>query len=95
MTSSPAAGGRATTAARPTRRATPTPPGGLREQLLSPPQAEWQDTASGSLAVLPYEALRTAADPTATLLDFLESAYRAGAITAGWDLESFATAEAS
>ena len=35
--------------------------------------------------LLPYEAVRTAADPRAALLDFLETAYRAGTSRAGWD----------
>jgi hypothetical protein len=35
--------------------------------------------------LLPYEAVRTAADPSATLLRFLEATYAAGADAAGWD----------
>jgi hypothetical protein len=35
--------------------------------------------------LLPYEAVRTAADPRRALLDFLETTYRAGAGAAGWD----------
>jgi hypothetical protein len=35
--------------------------------------------------VLPYEDVRTAASPKATLLDFLEATYSAGATLAGWD----------
>jgi hypothetical protein len=35
--------------------------------------------------LLPYEAVRTADDPRATLLDFLETTYRAGAELAQWD----------
>jgi hypothetical protein len=35
--------------------------------------------------LLPYEAVRTAADPEATLLDFLQSTYEAAARSAGWD----------
>jgi len=53
---------------------------------LQPEGAAWLGRDSGSLAVFPYEALRTAADPRAAALDFLESAYAAGARTAGWDL---------
>jgi hypothetical protein len=56
-------------------------PAGLREQPLRPDAARWTDT----LALLPYEAVRTAADPRGTLLAFLESAYQAGAVAAGWD----------
>ena len=50
---------------------------------------EWRDTGTGSLAILPHEAVRTAADPRTTLLAFLQSAYEAGARTAGWDTSSF------
>ena len=62
-------------------------PDGLREQPLV--GGEWTDTGNGSLAILPYEAVRTAADPRTTLLAFLQSAYEAGARTAGWDTSSF------
>ena len=69
-------------------------PAGLRDEPLAPAQAQWQDTGSGSLAVLPYDAAREAPDPGATLLDFYESAYRAGALRAGWDLEGLAATRA-
>jgi hypothetical protein len=62
-------------------------PDGLREQPLV--GGQWTDTGNGSLAILPYEAVRTAADPRTTLLAFLQSAYEAGARTAGWDTSSF------
>ena len=35
--------------------------------------------------VLPYEAVRTAPDPDAVLLEFLQSTYEAAANLAGWD----------
>lgn len=35
--------------------------------------------------ILPYEAVRSSADPDATLLEFLESTYAAAAELAGWD----------
>jgi uncharacterized protein DUF5996 len=60
-------------------------PAGLRERPLRPDEAFWADQNGGSLARLPYEAVRTAADPRATLLAFLESAYEAGAGASGWD----------
>jgi hypothetical protein len=60
-------------------------PDGLRNRLLEPAQAQWQDTGNGSLAILPYDAVRTAADPAATLLRFYQSAYEAGTAAAGWD----------
>jgi len=58
---------------------------GLREQRLHPEQAFWAEQGSSSMAMLPYEAVRTVADPRAALLAFLESSYQAGAVTAGWD----------
>ncbi len=62
-------------------------PEGLADRPLEPPAAAWHDTGSGSLAVLPYDAVRDSADPEAALLAFYESAYEAGARSAGWDLE--------
>jgi Family of unknown function (DUF5996) len=66
-------------------------PAGLRERPLRPGEAFWADQGTGSLARLSYEVVRTAADPKATLLDFLESAYRAGAGAAGWDVADLAS----
>ena len=60
-------------------------PAGLRNRALQPVEASWVERDTGSLAQLPYEAVRTAADPRAALLAFLESAYEAGAELAGWD----------
>jgi hypothetical protein len=61
-------------------------PAGLRDRQPAPAgQARWTDQGTGSLAVLPYEAVRTAADPRSTLLEFLESAYEIGADAAGWN----------
>jgi len=63
-------------------------PDGLREHALAPGGAAWQDTGNGSLAILPYDAVREAADPGADLLAFFESAYAAGMAAAGWDTEA-------
>ena len=60
-------------------------PADLRESVLRPAEARWSDLGTSSLAMLPYEAVRVAADPRGTLLAFLESAYRAGAEGLGWD----------
>jgi hypothetical protein len=35
--------------------------------------------------VLPYDAVRTAADPDGVLLEFLQSTYAAAADLGGWD----------
>jgi hypothetical protein len=66
-------------------------PAALRTRPLEPAQAEWQDSGNGSLAVLPYDDVRAATDPRATLLAFYQSAYQNGANTAGWDIASFDT----
>jgi hypothetical protein len=60
-------------------------PAGLRQQPLHPSEASWTESGNGSLALLPYDAVRSAPDPRAALLAFLESAYRAGAGLSGWD----------
>ena len=62
-------------------------PQGLRDQPL--PAGAWIESNSGSLAILPYETVRTAGDPRTTLLAFCQSAYDAGARLAGWDTTSF------
>ena len=48
------------------------------------------DWPTGSLALLPYEDVRAAPDPRQALMAFLESAYLAGATSAGWDVEGLA-----
>jgi hypothetical protein len=68
----------------------PEPPD-LRGRSLRPEQARWSEQAGGSLALLAYEAVRTAPDPRSTLLAFLESAYQAGAGLAGWDRAELAS----
>jgi hypothetical protein len=48
------------------------------------PAAAYYGTDMGEW-LLPYEAVRTAADPDAALMEFLQSSYAAGADLAGWD----------
>jgi len=60
-------------------------PTGLRDAVLHPGEAHWVEQGGGSLALLPYDVVRTAGDPRAVLLAFFESAYEAGATLAGWD----------
>ena len=62
-------------------------PDGLRDQPL--PVGDWMEYGSGSLAILPYELVRTARDPRETLLAFLQGAYEAGARLAGWETSDF------
>jgi Family of unknown function (DUF5996) len=65
-------------------------PEALRERPLAVAGAEWQDTGNGSLAILPYDAMRAAVDPDEALLNFFNAAYLAGARSAGWDIEALA-----
>lgn len=60
-------------------------PTGLSDEPLEPGQAAW-NTDKGAMALLMYDDARKEADPRQTVLDFLESAYRAGAKLAGWDI---------
>lgn len=64
-------------------------PTGLAEESLSPASAKWQESNGAHLALLMYEDVRMADDPQRTILDFLESAYEAGARSANWDIENF------
>jgi hypothetical protein len=48
------------------------------------PEAAYFSTDLGEW-LLPYEAVRTAADPDAALMEFLQTSYAAGADLAGWD----------
>lgn len=64
-------------------------PDQLVNQPLQPARARW-DTDAGT-AILAYDSVRTANDPRATLLAFFQSAYLAGAGTAGWAIADLAT----
>jgi hypothetical protein len=66
-------------------------PGGLVGQPLRPPTAAWVDRGGSHLAVLRYEDARAEPDPRRAVLDFFESAYRAGARLAGWDMPALAS----
>lgn len=61
-------------------------PEGLRSRALAPQAAFWKPRNGSSLALYRYDDMRSAPDPRAALLEFLESAYRAGATAAGWDI---------
>ncbi|MGD9630945.1 MAG: DUF5996 family protein [Pyrinomonadaceae bacterium] len=65
-------------------------PAGLAEEPLSPPAAKWVESNGAHLALLLYDDVRNAADPDATVLGFLESAYQAGAKRAEWKIDDLA-----
>lgn len=60
-------------------------PDGYRRAPVAPSAARYDDDHGEFL--LPYEAVRTAADPEAALLAFLGTTYDAAADTAGWNRE--------
>jgi hypothetical protein len=60
----------------------PEPPGFRTSKVR--PDAAFFSEALGEF-VLPYDAVRSAADPDQALLDFLQSTYEAAAISAKWD----------
>ena len=60
----------------------PTPVGFAAAKIL--PDAAYYDESLGEF-LLPYDAIRRAADPEATLMSFLESTYRAAADLSDWD----------
>jgi hypothetical protein len=61
-------------------------PAGYRA-IKARPRAAFFSEALGEF-ILPYDAVRTAADPDSALLDFLQSTYEAAANTAGWDRDA-------
>ena len=62
----------------------PTPAGFAAAKVL--PDAAYFDKNLGEF-LLPYDAVRTAPDPEATLMRFLDSTYRAAADLAAWDAD--------
>ena len=63
-------------------------PESLASEPLLPEQALW-NTDNGSMAVLMYDDIRVLDDPRQAILDFMESAYRAGSKRANWDISEF------
>lgn len=57
-------------------------PAGFRDRPV--PAGAWFDAKLGEF-ILPYDAVRTAAQPSSLLLDFLAATYAAAADAGGWD----------
>ena len=68
-------------------------PKGLDQEPLKPTTAEWVDSKGSPMAIITYNNLLKSADPRTSLLDFLESAYAAGAKKANWDIETLKVPE--
>jgi hypothetical protein len=63
----------------------PEPPG-YRDSSIAPAQAAFEPKMGEF--VLPYEAMRTSADPDSALLQFLQSTYEAAANCGHWDRDA-------
>ncbi len=61
-------------------------PDGFRDHPVQPAEAFYSEEAGQFL--LPYEAVRTATDPDAALLEFLQTTYEAAAEHGGWDRQA-------
>lgn len=61
-------------------------PDGFRDYVIKPDAAYYHEQMGEF--ILPYEAVRTAGDPDAVLLDFLQTTYEAAANLAKWDRKS-------
>lgn len=66
-------------------------PDGIDQRQLEPSTATWVDSNGSPLAFLRYEDVRLSDDPRQSVLDFLESAYQAGANLAGWKVMELTT----
>ena len=65
--------------------AAPEPPGFAKQKVR--PEAAYYDPQLGEFLLM-HEQVRTAASPTETLLDFLQSTYEAAAVAAKWDRDA-------
>lgn len=63
-------------------------PEGLDREPLEPEAANWTNSNGSPMAVLMYDDIRDKDNPRELLLQFLESAYLAGAKRAGWDVDA-------
>lgn len=63
-------------------------PKDLSKQSLKPEKSFWQSANGSHLAILKYQDLIEYNDPKEKLLEFLESAYLAGAKLANWDIKA-------
>jgi len=62
-------------------------PEGLDQESLRPSTSGWVNSNGSPMAILTYNNLLSEDNPRQALLDFMESAYQAGAKRAHWDIE--------
>ena len=63
-------------------------PAGLADEPLATP-ATWNEANGSHMALLMYDDVRASGDPRKLVLEFLESAYLAGANRANWPVDNF------
>ncbi len=68
-------------------------PEGIDLEPLKPATASWVSSNGSPMAILTLNDLLKSTAPRTTLLDFLESAYMAGAQKANWDIEKLKVPE--
>ena len=66
-------------------------PDGIDQEPLAPGAANWVDANGSPMALLSYEDVRLSEAPRQAVLDFLESAYQAGAKLADWKIDELIT----
>lgn len=62
-------------------------PEGMNTAPLAPEAATWAEKNGGALAILKYEDIRGAQDPSAEILSFLNSLYDGAAEKSGWPVQ--------
>ncbi len=68
-------------------------PKGIETEALKPESAMWVENNGSQMGILTYAELIKLNDPRTALLDFLETAYQAGAKAANWDIEKLTVPE--
>jgi hypothetical protein len=66
-------------------------PDKIGEMPLKPRAASWVDSNGSPMAFLRYQDVKSSHDPRQAVLDFLESAYQAGAKLAAWPVQELKT----
>lgn len=61
-------------------------PNGLGDEKLEPNSAFWMEASGSPMAILKYNDICATENPKELVLNFLESAYKAGAKRANWDI---------
>lgn len=64
-------------------------PKGLAKEILSPEEAFWNTDSVSAMAIMMYDDVRNNESPQESIMDFLDSAYNAGAKLANWDFDDF------